>query len=105
MPHAEKSCAMCQCSWMSEDLALYLETRPSWMCVNGDHFLPGSGPDQVWDNICGDAKKGIPHCGSLCQIPVPGFNISEAIGLFNKMGKIVDNFNLGKTVHFRISSW
>ena len=100
MLYAEKSCAMCQCSWMSADSALRLETRASWTCVNCDRFSPGSWPDQVWDNVCGGAKKGIPHCGSLCQIPDPGLNILEAIGLFKKTGKIVDNFNLGKTAHF-----
>lgn len=61
--------------------------------MNCDCFLPGSWPDQVLDDVSGDAKNGIPCCGSLVQIPVPGFDILGAIGLFNKMGKIVDNFN------------
>lgn len=42
---------------MSEDLALHLETRVSWPCMNHDHFSPW--PGQVWDSVCGDPKKGI----------------------------------------------
>lgn len=37
----EKSCASCWCSWISEDLALHLETGVSWPCMNCDHFHHG----------------------------------------------------------------
>lgn len=64
--------------------------------MNCDHFSPW--PGQVWDNVCGDTKKGVLHCGSLCQIPLPGFNMLEAIVLFNKIGRIVGKTTFQKLV-------
>lgn len=86
---------MSQCSWTSEDLALHHEPRACQTCVKCDYILSGSRPDQLWENICGNAKKYIPHCGSLCQIPVLSLNILEAVGLFNEMDKAEHFFNLG----------
>lgn len=57
--------------------------------MNCDWSSPVPWPDRVWDTVCGDAKKDIPHCGNLCQIPVLGCNILEAVGLFNNMGEVV----------------